>query len=241
MNFYIKFKGPCSNAIRIYSFKPGLKFLDEARAKLGCEIVDVEETSTYRSDYEVTIDEQTARRCGSLFKYKRNVEIKVKEEKLNKYLLPRYSRKSDDRTIAVMEWDIDEEKLIEDFIKEARMDFSICFTGYGIVRLNFEPGLRYLDEARASLGPQIERIKPVKFQTDEVMINLDEASARKCGDLFAISRIVEVRTNRDFRQYIVFEYEIVEVDDTVARAIVSFDQDKILRDFYDAGCPLTWT
>jgi hypothetical protein len=117
MKFRIKFCGPHSNAVRVDSFKPGLKFLDEARVRLDCEIDEIEPSQTYRVDWEIFIDEATARRCGSLFENEGEARIDVSPGKLNKYAIPQYSRQSDDWRIAKIEsWDIDEERLIEDFI-----------------------------------------------------------------------------------------------------------------------------
>jgi hypothetical protein len=117
MKFRIKFCGPHSNAVQIHSFKPGLKFLDEARVRLDHEIDSITNTATYRTDWEILIKEETARRCGTLFENEGEARIDVAPGKLNKYAIPQYSHQSDDWRIAKIEsWDIDEERLIEDFI-----------------------------------------------------------------------------------------------------------------------------
>jgi L-fucose isomerase-like protein len=88
MEFTIVFTAH-GEAIYVDLFKPGLRYLDEARKNLGKDIKEIEIVNFFARDQQVDLDEETARRMGELFAEERNTYVYVPQGFINKYLCAR--------------------------------------------------------------------------------------------------------------------------------------------------------
>jgi hypothetical protein len=122
------------------------------------------------------------------------------------------------------------------------MEFTLVFTSYGtaIYIEPFNPGLSYLDEARAKLGPQIMDIAPTDHVARDCEVKINEETARRMGELFAHRREAYVHVSHGFlNQYVVANYE--RVDETSARLTFNeIDKERLIEHFIQAGCPENW-
>jgi len=107
----------CDYVINIDTPPAGLRALDAARAALGPDIARVERPlGFYQFDITCDVTEAQARRAAHLFADSFGASVCARKGALNGCVRYRWRRHRDDASLAVLEYEIDRQAAVEDWL-----------------------------------------------------------------------------------------------------------------------------